>query len=123
MSYSGGHRDGGESLRETFAPRTTTVFELLADEERQVLVQYLLSRSEPTVDVAALVGVLVDSFGYDRSHAVMRLRHDHLPQLAAHRFLEYDRERSLVRFDEQADHADHDALRTLLQTAAELPSS
>ena len=122
MSHSGGRRDDGESLRETVAPRTTAVFELLADEERQVLVQYLVSRPEPTTDVATLADVLVDSFGYPRSHAVIRLRHDHLPLLAAHRLLEYDRERSLVRFDEQAEHADYDALRTLFETVAELPS-
>jgi len=109
-----------ESLREGFSPSTSDVFALLADEERQVLLQYLLSQPEPMVDVPALVELLVETFDYDRTRAVIRLRHDHLPRLAVHRFLDYDEKRSLVWFDEQADHADHDALRTLLETAAGL---
>jgi hypothetical protein len=117
MSQSGGHRDGNESLREGGTPSTSDVFALLADEERQVLVRHLLAQSEPMVGVSDLVELLAETFEYDRTRAVLRLRHDHLPRLAAHRFLDYDEKRSLVWFDDQADHADHDALRTLLETA------
>lgn len=122
MSQSGGHTNVSESLREGFSPSTSDVFELLADEERQVLVEFLLSQSESMVDVDDLVDVLVDAFEYDRTRAVIRLRHDHLPRLAAHRVLDYDGRRSLVWFDGQADHADHDDLRTLFETAARLSS-
>lgn len=112
----------GESTGEGFSPSISDVLTLLADEERQALVQYLLSQPGPAVDVANLVAVLVDVFEYDRTRAVIRLRHDHLPRLAAHQLLDYDEKRSLVWFDERADHVDHDDLRTLFETAAALSS-
>jgi hypothetical protein len=120
MAHSGGYQDGSESSREPSSSRIAALFELLADEERQVIVQYLLSQSDESVPVADLVGLLVRSFGYERTRAVLRLRHDHLPRLADRRLIDYDDRRSLVWFDDRADHAD---LHTLFEVADAISSA
>ncbi|WP_246985869.1 DUF7344 domain-containing protein [Halorientalis marina] len=120
MAHSGGYQDGSESSRGPSSTRIAALFELLADEERQVIVQYLLSQSDESVPVADLVDALVRSFGYERTRAVLRLRHDHLPRLADRRLIDYDDRRSLVWFDERADHDD---LHTLFEVADAISSA
>ena len=122
MAYSGGRGGASGSSPESHSPDATALFELLGDTERQVLVRHLLARSEPEVGVGELVDVFEGVFGHDRTRAVLRLRHDHLPRLAANDIVEYDREASTVRIDESSGLTDHDELRALLRQADEIAS-
>ncbi|NKE36532.1 hypothetical protein GWG54_12010 [Natronococcus sp. JC468] len=86
---------------------THEVFALLADTDRQHVLTELLEN-----DGRATVGTLADQLAarrrnraaeFDRERAELRLVHDHLPRLADHGVIEYDRERGVVVLEDAAD--------------------
>jgi hypothetical protein len=79
---------------------THDVFALLADTDRQYVLMELLE-----TDGRVTVGILADQLAarrrnhadeLERDRAELRLVHDHLPRLADHGVIEYDRERGIV---------------------------
>ncbi|WP_049888801.1 DUF7344 domain-containing protein [Natronococcus occultus] len=86
---------------------THEAFAILADTDRQHVLTELLEN-----DGRATVGALADQLAarqqnraaeLEREHAKLRLVHDHLPRLAAHDVIEYDRENGVVVLEDVAD--------------------
>ena len=90
---------------------THEVFALLADTDRQYVLMELLE-----TDGRATVGTLADQLAarrrnhadenhadeLERDRAKLRLVHNHLPRLADHGVIEYDRERGIVALEDAA---------------------
>ena len=85
---------------------THEVFALLADTDRQSVLMDLLE-----TDGRSTVGALADQLAarrrnqadeLERDRAELRLVHNHLPRLADHGVIEYDRERGIVVLEDAA---------------------
>ena len=85
---------------------THEVFALLADTDRQCVLMELLE-----TDGRISVGTLADQLAarrrnhadeLDRERAQLELIHNHLPRLADHGVIEYDRERGIVALEDAA---------------------
>lgn len=84
------------------------VFEVLSDERRRTVLEYLLKRQRP-VPVGDLVDSVVaaESNGHARAdnrrnEVVVSLHHNHLPKLASSKLIDYDAEKGLITVREAA---------------------
>ena len=79
-----------------------SAFYLLSDEHRRTLCRYVARTEKSVFSTAELVDQLVDDRG-EENHNRLRvdLTHLHLPMMAEHGIIEYDRRQGTVRVDDE----------------------
>lgn len=90
------------------SPDTDVFIELVADEHRRRVIQYVRHESggESTIDEVADELCRTEDGQTDRNELLIRLHHTHLPKLADTGILEYNHQSGAIRYrgDERLEH-------------------